>query len=147
MVPEGQTFHHGWQWQIKNDTSIAPFASDHKPVVAKLVMPNKADRGPRERKLSTDMLNERWFRIKVTGLYIQHYREMDTTRHGHGTTREIWKRRLVGMWADESAIRERQLKKDIEYWSQAYRAWLQREKNHHQDTDQTLTWGNDSEKN
>ena len=53
MVPEGRSFKEGWQWSIsKCSAHEVPFPSDHSMLRAKLVVPDKKDRGKPRFKLT-----------------------------------------------------------------------------------------------
>ena len=90
MMPVGRSYREGWQWKIKHDKNVTPFTSDHTPLVATLVIPNKQERGKPKNRINMDLIDERWFRDKIREARKDTYSRFDTAINGHGTVHTIW---------------------------------------------------------
>ena len=128
MMPEGESFHRGWQWAVTNEPEITPFKSDHDPIVARLKIPETREFGRKKLFINTDLLDEQWFRIKLTDAYNEMYRQVPTAQHGHATVWALWKRKLAQIWGAESVLRRDQNDGEIAKWRGVYEAWLRKEK-------------------
>ena len=127
MMPDARSFHDGWQWEVTHETQITPFSSDHDPLVAVLVQPGKESFGRNKKLINKELLEEKWFRDKISAAYADTYRKNPTNTHGKEKVWLIWKKRLLDLWCSESEIRRGKNKSELEHWETMYANWIKKD--------------------
>jgi hypothetical protein len=72
------------------------------------------------------LLDEAWFRIKIIGVFKDTYKRIDTAVHGHSAAWDMFKRRLLTVWQDESSTRRTKNMARVKICERMYAKYLRR---------------------
>jgi len=83
--------------------------------------------GRNKKLINKELLEEKWFRDKISAAYEDTYRKNPTNAHGKEKVWLIWKKRLLDLWCSESEIRRDKNKSELEHWETMYANWIKKD--------------------